>query len=438
MTLRRQQPHLEHVFSNDREEPFFVKNLETIQGDERDVIFVSVGYGSDASGNIAMRFGPVTQAGGERRLNVLMTRARKRCEIFSNITAADIRLTGAKGVEVLKKYLQYAQNGELELPRAHGGFDSPFEEAVFTELRRRGYQVHSQVGVAGYFIDLAIVDPEQPGRYLLGIECDGATYHSARSARDRDRLRQYILEQHRGWKIHRIWSTDWFQNPRQEIERVVEAIDAAAARHKSDPLTSEPDARASNPDPQPSPPPPRKIQVEPLPTSQQHCDLEKLLHEDLAARTDVVEQVLLKADSRLQAIDIRNIISQQFWISLTRSEVNRVLYDHEGTRFDKGRRNEWQLIPERKRELARPPRTPEAPTDLTDAQAFTRHIPAQCWETVARWAQKNGHKAFGDWRYIYYLGRVVLPRWSLLSPDEAACAAEFYQQAERAGFRCGE
>lgn len=224
--LRLEDPTFERFFRNNRREPFFVKNLETIQGDERDVIFISVGYGRDRDGRISMNFGPVNQAGGERRLNVLMTRARKRCEIFTNLSSNDIRSTGSRGVEVLKRFLHYAETGKLaSLPLHHGGFDSPFEEAVYQELSKLGYQVHSQIGVAGYFIDLAIVDPDQPGRYLLGIECDGANYHSARSARDRDRLRQIVLEQHRGWCIHRIWSTDWFMNPQVQLERLVEAIE---------------------------------------------------------------------------------------------------------------------------------------------------------------------------------------------------------------------
>lgn len=221
-------PTLERFFSGNQRESFFVKNLETIQGDERDVIFISVGYGRDRNGNISMNFGPVNQAGGERRLNVLMTRARKRCEIFSNLSSRDIRLTGSQGVEVLRRFLHYAETDELvSSPHQRGGFGSPFEEAVYQELTKLGYEVHSQVGVAGYFIDLAIVNPNQPGSYLLGIECDGASYHSARSARDRDRLRQFVLEQHRGWRIHRIWSTDWFRNPQRQLERVAVAIESA-------------------------------------------------------------------------------------------------------------------------------------------------------------------------------------------------------------------
>ena len=223
---RRADPSTEAFFADHPEEPFFVKNLENVQGDERDVMLVSVGYGRIEGGYMPMNFGPLSQDGGERRLNVLITRARRRLEVYSNFVADDLDLdrTNARGVAALKTFLRYAETGILDVPRASGQEpDSPFEEAVADELRARGYTVKHQVGSAGFFIDLAIVDPRRPGRYLLGIECDGATYHSARSARDRDRLRQQVLER-LGWTIHRIWSTDWFTHRQREIEKVDEAI----------------------------------------------------------------------------------------------------------------------------------------------------------------------------------------------------------------------
>ena len=223
---RREDPSTEAFFADHPEEPFFVKNLENVQGDERDVILISVGYGKIDGGHMPMNFGPLNQEGGERRLNVLITRARQRLEVHANFVAGDLdlRRTGARGVEALKVFLQYAETGVLDVPRATGQeADSPFEEAVAEALRARGHDVHHQVGSAGFFIDLAVVDPRRPGRYLLGIECDGAAYHSARSARDRDRLRQQVLEG-LGWTIHRIWSTDWFKYPTRELETVKEAI----------------------------------------------------------------------------------------------------------------------------------------------------------------------------------------------------------------------
>ena len=227
--LRRQDASSEPFFAAHPEEPFFVKNLENVQGDERDVILISVGYGKRQDGHMPMNFGPLNQDGGERRLNVLVTRARRRCWVFANFEAADLdlRKTKARGVEALKTFLEYARTGRMELPRHTGrGADSPFEEAVARELRRRGHQVDHQVGSAGFFVDLAVVDPDRPGRYLLGVECDGASYHSARSARDRDRLRQQVLEG-LGWTIHRIWSTDWFRNPGREMDRLEESIERA-------------------------------------------------------------------------------------------------------------------------------------------------------------------------------------------------------------------
>lgn len=228
--LRRRDGSCEDFFVAHPHEPFFVKNLETVQGDERDVILISVGYGRVEGGYFSMNFGPLNKDGGERRLNVLITRARRRCDVYSNFLASDLdmRRTKARGVESLKAFLHYAETGVLDAPRASGrDADSPFEVAVATALRNRGYDIEHQVGSAGFFIDLAVVDPQRPGRYLLGIECDGASYHSARSARDRDRLRQQVLEGLH-WTIHRIWSTDWYLDPGRELAKAEEAIRRAA------------------------------------------------------------------------------------------------------------------------------------------------------------------------------------------------------------------
>lgn len=227
--LRRLNPDTEEFFHAHPSEPFFVKNLENVQGDERDVIVISVGYARNTQGYMAMRFGPLGADGGERRLNVLISRAKRRCDVFASITDEDIDLGRAKGkgVFAFKLFLHYARTGRLSMAQTSGrDMDSVFEEQVAVALQSRGYQVHPQVGIAGFFIDLAIADPERPGRYLIGIECDGSSYHSARSARDRDRLRQAVLEDH-GWMIHRIWSTDWFQRPMEQLDRAVRAIEAA-------------------------------------------------------------------------------------------------------------------------------------------------------------------------------------------------------------------
>lgn len=227
--LRRLNPQYEDFFNAHPGEPFFIKNLENIQGDERDVIMISVGYARNKQGYLAMRFGPLGSQGGERRLNVLISRAKRRCEVFASITDEDIDIERAKGIGVLafKLFLQYARTGRLSVSTPSGRpMDSVFEEQVASALQAKGYQVHPQVGIAGFFIDLAIADPELPGRYLLGIECDGSAYHSSRSARERDRLRQAVLEDH-GWIIHRIWSTDWFQRPEEQLQKVINAIENA-------------------------------------------------------------------------------------------------------------------------------------------------------------------------------------------------------------------
>jgi very-short-patch-repair endonuclease len=212
-------------------ERVFVKNLENIQGDERDVIFISVGYGHSSDGRLTQQFGPVGRDGGDRRLNVLITRARKRCEAFSSIVAEDIRIeAGSKpGLVALRAFLKLAKDGFQDVAGpTGGGFDSDFEEAVALEIEKLGYRYHPQVGMAGFFIDLGVLDPREPDRYLMGVECDGAAYHSSRYARDRDRLRQMILEK-RGWKLHRIWSSDWLYRRDREVAKLKDAIEAALA-----------------------------------------------------------------------------------------------------------------------------------------------------------------------------------------------------------------
>jgi very-short-patch-repair endonuclease len=227
--LRRANPSVEDFFSAHANEPFFVKNLENIQGDERDVILISVGYGKTTEGYLAHAFGPLSGDGGERRLNVLISRAKVRCEVFANFTGADIDLerTRAKGVAALKLFLTFAETGNFGLGEsASDEHDSEFEAQVCQKLRSLGYDIKTQIGASGFRVDLAVSDPEKPGRFVLGVECDGAQYHSSRSARDRDRLRQQVLEAH-GWIIHRIWSTDWYLRPEEELKKVEAAIAGA-------------------------------------------------------------------------------------------------------------------------------------------------------------------------------------------------------------------
>ena len=210
-----------------RSEPYFVKNLETIQGDERDTIFVSTLFGPPSEGKKPFqRFGAINRASGHRRLNVLFTRARHQLVVYTSLKPTDINADTnlLKGTQVFRDYLTFAATGRLDTGFETGREpDSDFEIFVSERLRQAGYAVVPQVGVAGFFIDLAIRHPEIPGTFLLGIECDGATYHSGRSARDRDILRQQILEG-LGWNIYRIWSTDWFRDPEGQSRKMLSAI----------------------------------------------------------------------------------------------------------------------------------------------------------------------------------------------------------------------
>jgi len=236
--MRAKYPELNAFCSETKENPFFVKNLETVQGDERDVIFISIGYGRTKDGRLAQNFGPVSNEGGERRLNVLFTRAKKRCRVFASVKHTDIQHEKARhrGPYMLKTFLKYAETGEMDVPVITGREpDSPFEEAVASAIMGYGYEVDFQVGSDGFLIDLAVRDPHSEGAYILAIECDGARYHSSYWARERDRMRQTLLEG-KGWTFHRIWSTDWFNNPETETQKAVEAIRKAATQ--STPPTS--------------------------------------------------------------------------------------------------------------------------------------------------------------------------------------------------------
>jgi len=229
----RSRPDLQACVSEAADEPFFVKNLELVQGDERDVMIFSIGYARDETGKFILNFGPLNKDGGERRLNVAVTRARYTVKLVSSIQPEDIDMsrTASRGVHLLRSYLLLARDGIKALyadllVSDDADFDSPFEQQVYEALSGQGLMLKKQVGVSGYRIDLAVIDPHQPGNFLLGIECDGAAYHRSFTARDRDRLRQEVLE-NLGWRIHRIWSRDWFENPANEIAKVIKALEDA-------------------------------------------------------------------------------------------------------------------------------------------------------------------------------------------------------------------
>jgi very-short-patch-repair endonuclease len=224
------RPYLEAFFAEDKSERFFVKNLERVQGDERDAIILTIGYGKDRSGRLLYRFGPLNAKGGERRLNVAITRARQRMTIVSSFDHRDMDpdRTKARGADLLRLYLEYAASqgkrfgdeGQMAFP------ENTFEADVKNALQSKGIELIPQYGVSRYRIDFVAKHPKRPGRLVLAVECDGASYHSAYTARDRDRLRQQHLEA-LGWRFHRIWSTDWFMRRDQEIDRAVAAFKAA-------------------------------------------------------------------------------------------------------------------------------------------------------------------------------------------------------------------
>jgi very-short-patch-repair endonuclease len=198
-------------------EKFFVKNLENIQGDERDVIFVGTVYGRDPQGKFYQRFGPINGPAGKRRLNVLFSRAKEQMVTFSSIPLGEFNPSPTnEGATLLRRWLEFSATKRLgELPHNHdraGHTDSPFEDHVIEAVRSLGYEAVPQVGVSSYFIDIGVKHPSYPLGYICGIECDGATYHSSKSARDRDRLREEVLNR-LGWDLYRIWSTDWFRDP---------------------------------------------------------------------------------------------------------------------------------------------------------------------------------------------------------------------------------
>ncbi|WP_144475468.1 AAA domain-containing protein [Cytobacillus oceanisediminis] len=228
------------MMSRDLDERVFVKNIENVQGDERDIILFSIGYAKNEEGRIYNRFGMLNQKGGENRLNVAITRAKEEIMVVSSVEPEELNVAGTAGLgpKLLKSYLKFVKAVAAALPAQINAvvqeinenvnthvqeqelhFDSPFEEQVYKQLRNLGYEVVTQVGMSGYRIDLAIVDPNDHSKYILGIECDGAMYHSSANAKERDVYRQRFLES-RGWTIERIWSRNWWKNPTTEIERI--------------------------------------------------------------------------------------------------------------------------------------------------------------------------------------------------------------------------
>lgn len=233
---RAADPFLNEFLRDDGSDEVFVKSIENVQGDERDVVLVSIGYAArNDNGELSLRFGPVNNAGGEKRLNVLFTRARLRCDVFCSFRPDEIDPQRARweGVRILKEFLSFAQNRESTPVTTGGDYESPFEEDVASEIQRMGYEVVPQFGTHNFRIDLAVRHPSRPDEFMLAVEADGATYHRSLSARERDRLRQQVLESY-GWRFHRIWSTDWFYDRTATVSKLRDALEDAA-RHTASP-----------------------------------------------------------------------------------------------------------------------------------------------------------------------------------------------------------
>jgi hypothetical protein len=220
-----------HFDRSQTREPIFVKNIENVQGDERDIIIFSVAVGPDQNGRVTAQISSLNTEGGHRRLNVAVTRARRELLVFATLRPEQIDLgrTSAKGVVDFKHFLEFAEHGARAIAEAFSPTgretESPFEDAVMHALQDKGWVVHPQVGVSFFRIDLGIVHPDHPGRYLAGVECDGATYHSSATARDRDRLREMVLTE-LGWRIRRIWSTEWWMDAKSAFEKIQARLEA--------------------------------------------------------------------------------------------------------------------------------------------------------------------------------------------------------------------
>ncbi len=228
---RRDRPSIDRFFGDEREEPLFIKNLENVQGDERDVILFSICYGPDAHGKMSMTFGPLNREGGERRLNVAITRARARVLVFSSIRsdAIDLSKTRSTGVRHLAEFLAYAERGGAS-PGGHDrdpAYATPeLADDVAARLTRTGFQADPAVGTSSYRVDVGVREHEDPDRYRLGVECDGPTYAGASTARDRDRIRHEVLGR-LGWQLERVWSTDWWSDAEREVRRLTDAVAVA-------------------------------------------------------------------------------------------------------------------------------------------------------------------------------------------------------------------
>jgi len=225
--VRSVHPEVEQFFNRHMEcSEFFIKNLENVQGDERDVILLSIGYGKNAAGKLTQNFGPLNKKGGERRFNVMSSRAKYAMVVFSNFKGNDLTITDDSplGIKALKAFLTFAESGvPSQGSSAASANDCSFLKHVRDALVLAGISVECAIGYQGFTIDIAVRHPKKESTYILAILLDSHAYVSSHNARDRDRLHDLVLEQ-LGWQIHRVWSVDWYRNPDSEVKRIVDRL----------------------------------------------------------------------------------------------------------------------------------------------------------------------------------------------------------------------
>lgn len=343
---RRQDPLLEGFFSQDREEPLIVKNLENIQGDERDIMYFSIGFAPDAAGRMTANFGALNKEGGERRLNVAVTRARSELHIFCSIEPDQIPFdkTSAQGVHDLRLFLEYARNGigvlAREIKGSLGGYESPFEEAVARALAVKGWQVRPQIGVSAYRIDLGVIDPDAPGRFLAGVECDGFTYHRSATARDRDILRESVLRG-LGWDIVRVWSLEWWHDPAGATRKLDMALRALLERRRANSVEDAARTAAlpgSGQTDTPSVPP--LLQVEaPLPAAENFAaPARAVFAENLAEQTEqnrrnAVIAAVIDEFAPIHELALARMVAQRLGMGRAGAKLKEQIFTEAGKRY---------------------------------------------------------------------------------------------------------
>lgn len=313
-------PKLE-AMANREVEGIFVKNLENVQGDERDVILFSIGYGPDKSGKVSMNFGPLNNKGGERRLNVAVSRARKEMMVFATLKPEqiDLKRSNARGVEGLKRFLEFARDGQIAVPgrKSAASEGSSIVEAVASEIRKLGYAVDTNVGRSDFKVDIAVVDPQDKDHYLLGILCDGENYYRTKTERDREIVQPGVLHS-LGWQLMRLWTIDWFVNPSAEMKRIHEALEKAK---QGTPASKEQPKEQPKPEPAVAAQPVAAIQTQPIFRRAENQPIEEI-------PADAIDQILLFIVSQsisLPEDDLKRSAAKSLGFARNGSRIDQVL-----------------------------------------------------------------------------------------------------------------